>query len=162
MFKRKKAQIVLTDLFIALFVATILLVVIIFAWNRYSVIIEENSYYEGMQIIAFQTADLLVKSAGEPENWENDPENVYVIGLAGSDRTISEEKLDAFINLPLNISSRSLGIEIYDFYFQLKYINGTRLADYGKGSSKNKSTVNVQRLVIYKNEKAVVEFGLWT
>ena len=62
MFKRKKAQIAVTDLFIALFIATILIVVIIFAWNRYTDVLSEDSDYREMQIIAFQTANLLVKS----------------------------------------------------------------------------------------------------
>lgn len=150
-----------TDLFIALFIATILIIVIIFVWNRYALILDENADYEGMQIIAFQTADLLVKSGGEPGDWELDPDSVDTIGLASSDRSLSEEKVDAFVNLLLNVSSKSLGVELYDFYFQLKHINGTRLKEYGESSTPNRSVINVQRLVLYKDEKAVVEFALW-
>ncbi len=162
MFKTKRSQIAIIDLLIALFMATILIVVIVFAWNRYTMILEEDTGYKEMQIIAFQTADLLVKSKGEPENWEENPDNVYTIGLASSDRNLSEDKVYAFVN---NISyanaSKSLGVTFYDFYFKLKHINGTKMAEYGKTLALNKSTVNVQRLVSYKNEKAIAEFALW-
>lgn len=159
MFRYKKAQIVITDLFIALFIATILIILIIFAWNRYTIILNEDADYKEMQIIAFQTADLLVKSNGEPINWEETPTSVDVIGLAGSDRNLSIEKVNAFVNLSYNITSKSLGVEYYDFYFQLKHINGTKLAEHGKTPSN--VVVNVQRLVSYKNEKAIVEFAVW-
>lgn len=163
MFKLKKSQVVVTDLFIALFIATILIVVIVFAWNRYTRILEEDTGYKEMQIIAFQTADLLVKSKGEPEDWEEDPDNVGVIGLASSDRYLSTEKVDAFINnISYRNSSKSLGISYYDFYFQINHINGTGLVQHGINySTINKSIVNVQRLVNYKNEKAVMELALW-
>ena len=159
MFKFKKSQIAVTDLFIALFVATILIIIVIFTWNRYSIILNEESDYRELQIIAFQTADLLVKSEGDPQNWENNPLNVDVIGLATDDRNLSAEKVNSFINLSYNFTLKSLGLELYDFYFQLKDINGTKLAEYGK-TPKN-FVVNVQRLVLYENEKAIVEFALW-
>ncbi len=159
MFKLKKSQIAVTDLFIALFIATILIIIVIFTWNRYSIILNEESDYRELQIIAFQTADLLVKSEGDPQNWENNPLNVDVIGLATKDRNLSAEKVNSFINLSYNFTLKSLGLELYDFYFQLKDINGTKLAEHGK-TPKN-FVVNVQRLVLYENEKAIVEFALW-
>lgn len=161
MFRHKRAQLAVTDLFIALFVATILIVIIIFTWNRYTVILEENVDYEEMQIIAFQISDLLVKSKGEPEDWENDPNNVDVIGLASSDRELSPMKVEAFINLSYNITLKSLGAELYDYYFQLKHINGTKMAEHGVIFPPNSSVVNVPRLVIYENEEAIVEFAVW-
>ena len=161
MFRYKKSQLAVTDLFLALFIATILIVTIIFAWNRYIVILGDNVDYEEMQIIAFQVSDLLVKSKGEPEDWENNPDNVDVIGLASSDRELSTEKVDAFVNLPYNITSKSLGVELYSHYFQLKHINGTKMAEQGVIFPKNRSVVNVQRLVVYENEEAIVEFAVW-
>lgn len=159
MFKSKKSQIAVTDLFIALFMATIIIIIIMFAWNRYTIILNEESDYRELEIIAFQTADLLVKSNGEPQNWENSPLNVEVIGLATEDRNLSLEKVDAFVNLSYNFTLRSLGLELYDFYFQLKDFNGTRLAEQGK--TPENFVVNIQRLVLYENEKAIVEFALW-
>lgn len=161
MFRYKRAQLAVTDLFIALFIATILIVIIIFAWNRYTVILEDNVGYEEMQIIAFQVSDLLVKSEGEPEDWENDPSNVDVIGLASSDRELSPKKVEAFVNLSYNITSKSLGVELYHYYFQLKHINGTKMAEHGVIFPSNRSVVNVPRLVMYENEEAVVEFAVW-
>ena len=159
MFKRKKSQIALTDLFIALFIATLLVGIIIFALNRYNLILNEESDYNKMQIIAFQTADLLVKSGGRPADWEKSPFEAEVIGLADADRTLSEDKLNAFTNLSYDYASELLGLELYDFHFQLKQINGTKLAEHGKTPAN--FVVNVQRIVLYKNEKAIMEFAVW-
>ena len=71
----KKSQMATTDLFIALFAATILIIIIIFAWNNYALILNEDVNYKEMQIKAFQTADLLIKSKGVPVNWEENPTN---------------------------------------------------------------------------------------
>ena len=161
MFKNKKSQVAVTDMFIALFISTILIIVIVFAWNRYTVILGDNVEYTEMQIIAFQVSDLLVKTKGEPEDWENSPDNVDVIGLTSSDRELSKEKVNAFINLSYSITSKSLGTELYSHYFQLKSINGTKLAEHGAGFPRNRSVVNVQRIVRYENEEAVVEFAIW-
>ena len=159
MFRNKKTQMVVTDLFIALFVAGILIAIIIFSWNRYSLMLSEEADYRFMQITAFQTADLLVKSSGEPLDWEDDPRNVDVIGLADKDRELAIDKVDAFVNLSYNRTSKVLGLEIYDFYFQLKYLNGTKLVGYGRTPSN--TVVNIQRLVFYKDEKTIFEFALW-
>ncbi|MEA2036065.1 MAG: hypothetical protein U9O94_01045 [Nanoarchaeota archaeon] len=161
MYKCKKSQIVVADLFIAMFIATMLIIIIIFTWNNYAILLDENIEYNEMQIIAFQTADLLVKSKGEPVNWEYSPNNVDAIGLASSDRVISEEKVGEFVNLPYNVTSKLLGVDLYDFRFELNHINGTMMEEYGKTPEGNKSIVSVQRIVSYKNEKAVVEFVLW-
>ena len=58
----KRSQIALTDFLIALFTSTVLIMIIIFSWNMYTTILGEDVEYKEMQIIAFQTADLLVKS----------------------------------------------------------------------------------------------------
>jgi len=159
MFRFKKSQLAVTDLFIALVVALILIILVVFTWNRYVIILKEENVYKEMQLITFQTVDLLIKSSGEPSNWELNPTNVDVIGLASSDRKISASKVDALINLSYNFTSNSLGISYYDFYFQLKHVNGTQLMGYG--IAPNNTVVSVQRLVSYKNEDAIAEFALW-
>ncbi len=160
--KFKKAQMAITDLFIALFAFTILIVIVVFVWNRYVLILGENSDYEEMKIVAFQTADLLVKSKGWPDNWEENPDGVEVIGLAGSDRNISAAKVSALINnVSYSNASRSLGVAYYNFSLQINHINGTKLEGYGPSSFPNRSVINIQRLVHYENEKAVLQFALW-
>ncbi len=159
MSRNKKSQMAVTDLFIALFVAMILIVIILFVWNRYTVILQENKYYDGLQVVGFQTTDLLVKSRGEPENWEETPDNVDTIGLAYSDRNISTEKLNAFLSLSYANASQALGLRGYNFRFRLKNINGTILEEYGKNPGD--FVVDVQRVVIYQNEKSIVELAIW-
>ncbi len=159
MFKNKKSQLAVTDLLIASVVLIILILLLIFWWNRYTEVLSEESAYQKKQIILFQTADLLIKSQGLPQNWEENPNEVKVIGLASSDRDISEDKVIAFVNLSYNVTSKSLGLDLYDFYFQLKSVNGTKLFEHGKDPTDE--VINIQRIVLYKNEKAIIELSIW-
>ncbi|MBW2989814.1 hypothetical protein KY358_05865 [Candidatus Woesearchaeota archaeon] len=155
----RKSQIAVIDLTISLFIATIIIIFITFAWNRNAAILNENADYKEMQVVAFQAIDMLVRSEGSPSSWEENPSSARAIGLASSDRNISEDKLNSFTGLSYSNASQALGTELYDFYFQLKDINGTSL--YSCGKAPDNLVVNVQRLALYKNETAIVEFALW-
>ena len=51
MFRFKKSQLAVTDLFIALVVALILIILVVFTWNRYVIILKEENVYKEMQLI---------------------------------------------------------------------------------------------------------------
>lgn len=155
---KRKSQTVSIDLFMAVFVFIILLILIISSWNIYQVKIVERMAYEDIMVNAFQIADLLVKSRGYPLEWNST--NVEVIGLAASDRIISSEKLNSFFNISYSSSKELLNIERYDFYFQVKHINGTAADSYGLESNGTYS-VSAKRYVLYENEKAIIDFKLW-
>ncbi len=162
----RKSQIAVMDLLIALFIATILIVLIVFVWNRYAVTLNENTEYNEMKIIAFQASDLLVKTKGKPENWEDDVGNVKVLGLASHDRNLSIDKVSKMDgvggdDISYADASKVLGTGFYDFYLQIKYVSGTDIVNYGTSVPPDKSIVSVRRFVEYNNEKAILEFTLW-
>ena len=158
---RNKAQAVITDLFIALFIFLLLVSTIIFIWNRYSTRFNEDLEYKDMQLKALEISDLLIKTQGYPENWELDPSSVDILGLASSDRVLSEEKINALIlNITYQNATMFLGLPTYDFYLRLSYLNGTMIQDYGL-SSTSELSVSVKRIVSYKNEKVIFETRIW-
>ncbi|MFH2027839.1 MAG: hypothetical protein ABIJ08_01755 [Nanoarchaeota archaeon] len=156
---RRKSQLAMTDFFLALFLATLLLAIILFAWNRYTLTLNDEVKYKSMVIIASQTSDLLIKNMGYPDEWELEPENVQIIGLAKNDRNISKDKLEALTNLTYDRCSKLLGLELYEFYLELKNTNGTLIFSYG--IEPEGIEVNVQRIVMYENEKSILEFAVW-
>ena len=157
--RNKKAQIVTTDLFIAIVIFTIIMSIIIISWGRYTAKLDDRLNYDEMQSRAFQISNLLVKSQGSPSNWENGG-NAESLGLASRDRILSSSKVDAFANLSYGNITKLLGIRNYDFYFKLKDFENNTLVLVGNIPAGN-FAVNLRRYVIYENEEAVMEFALW-
>lgn len=155
--KRSKAQIALTDLFVALFIFSILIIFITLTWNRYNLRLTGGLETEEMMIKAFQVTDVLVESSGSPSDWNST--NVETIGLASHDRILSTTKVNKFINLPLNQTKTIFKIKTYDFYFSLTPIGG-EIITYGNIPAGKKHIV-AKRYVIYENGPAILQFTLW-
>lgn len=151
-----KAQVALIDLFIAFFLFMLLLSVTISTWNLYLIRLNENNENNEMIIKAFQTTDALVKSRGVPTLWNLT--NVNLTGLAQSDRVLSTEKVDLFINLTESQIKDIFKIQLYSFSFSLKDIDENILIERGNVTSER--VVNVKRYVLYENEPAILEFKI--
>lgn len=160
MFKQnKKAQIFVIDFFIALFIFSILLITIMVSWNNYNTKMNEKADYDLLVNKAFQISNSLVRSNGFPLDWTES--SFQVVGLASEDRVLSQSRLDSFLNIPLNETSKEFRTYDYDFYFVLKDINGLKISDYGTNITNAKKSATIRRYVVYNNEKATIEFTLW-
>ena len=163
----RKAQIASVDLFIAITIFLILTAATIYTWNLYTIRLNENLEYEKLQLIVFQITDLLVKNPGHPTGWEENPNNVGVIGLAQDDRVLSQDKITAFINLDYDISKERFNIEPYDYKFRLKDLSGSILQDESEQYLESGQTftgdisIVIERYILFNNEKAIMEFTLW-
>lgn len=155
---RRKAQIAVTDFFIALFIFVILLSFIMLTWNRYNLRLNERLEYEDMLTQALQVSNGLVKTSGYPVNWNSS--NVKVIGLASTDRVLSSDKLARFNNMSDADLIDTFKIAPYYFMFQLKNINGSAILAKGYAFSGDRSA-NIKRIVLYNGKEAIVEFSLW-
>ena len=154
----RKAQIAVTDFFIALFILGILVSFIILSWNTQELRFNEALEYEDMMVKAFQVSDVLVGTQGYPLNWNST--NVDVIGLAESDRIISNDKLTRFSNITDAGVKSAFSLAPYNFEFVLEKADGTEL--FSKGSSFNgNKAVNAERIVLYQENEAIVKFTLW-
>jgi len=153
-----KAQIAVTDFFIALFILGILLSFIILAWNTQERRFNEKLEYENMIVTAFQVTDVLVKTEGYPIGWNIS--NVRVIGLAGIDRIISGDKLALFDNITYDSLRSKLGLLPYHFELVMERLDGTPVYYKGSAFTGDKS-VNIKRIVLFDGQEAVVRFNLW-
>ena len=158
--KYNKAQIAVTDLFVAIFIFIALLISIFVTWNIYITRIEQRDNYNNILSNAVQITDTLVKSPGKPINWEQNNATAEIIGLASSDRNLSERKVNAFVTLTYNTTKDLLNIKRYDFKFTLININNSALIEYGLNSTGN-NTVSIRRIVWYGNATAFMDFKLW-
>jgi len=158
--KKTKAQIAVTDLFIALFIFMVVIISIFVAWNMYINRLEQRIEYSNILSNAVQITDTLVKSPGKPVNWELSNATAEIIGLASSDRNLSERKVNAFTTLNYNTTKDLLNIKRYGFKFTLMNVNNSALIEYGLNSTGN-NTVSIRRIVWYGNSTAFMDFALW-
>ena len=154
----KKAQIGTLDLFAAISISSLLIVAIFSTYNYYNNALERKILFNDMQMTSFAAVDYLVKSPGQPYNWETAPSTTERIGLAKRPLILSENKLDEFTKLEYNKQKELLNIIGYDFYFKLTSKDVETSGNYPSDAD---YVVNAQRVVMYKNSTAKVELRLW-
>ncbi len=161
----RKGQVESIDLFIAIGGFLLLSASLLYFWNIYNIRLNEEIENEKMQLNAFYITDLLTRTPGSPSSWEkepDEPEDIDAIGFAVSDRVISAEKVDAFINLNYNLTKDMFNINSYDYTLKIKNLGGTTLKEAGiNQSSQDVKRFIVFRYVMYNDQKALLEFAIW-
>lgn len=159
MYKTKKSQIAVTDLYLALTIATILFVTLVVSYYSNLKRLDHKIVVDELRNQGYQITDLLVKTTGKPINWEKSTK-IEIIGLALSDRFLSEKKVDAFTDMDYEQSKRLLGIGRFDYYFSIKDLDNNALAESGIFPI-SKNIVNIQRAVHYLGNNSILEFKIW-
>lgn len=116
-----KAQLWSLDFILSIIIFSLILLSILFIWNYTNAEISERLEFKKMKTLALFISDILIRSTGIPENWEEN--NVKVIGLAENENILNKTKVLRFINMDYNTSKRVLGIQLYDYYFKLEDLN---------------------------------------
>lgn len=157
--RMKKAQVMMTDLFMALSVFLILLVAVISFMIVYDRRISSNMVYEDMRMKAMQIANFLVKSPGIPDDWENNVSSVAAIGLASAPLILSEEKVVNFTYLDYQMVKTLLNIRHYEFNFLLMDTNNTIL--FSKGIESSNESISISRYVRFNDKNGIMLFRIY-
>lgn len=172
-----QGQAAVTDLFIAISVFIILITITTLTWNLYNIRLTSRFDYDEMMLKGFQVSDLLVKSKGVPADWHIAYNTTYpnernfntdihpqqVIGLADNERILSPERVDAFKDISdanPQIIKNALKINLYNYYFVIRNQTGYPLVNSGNFPS-GKYTVNLARIVSYRDQPVILEFAIW-
>jgi hypothetical protein len=119
-----------------------------------------------MESAAMSASDSLVRQPGIPEGWNST--NVTTIGLASQENVLNETKLAEFAGMNYNTIKGLLGIANYEFYFEVRYPNGS-LASLPGGSMVTKGgypsdasvIVPVERHALYMEKPVSMTLILW-
>jgi hypothetical protein len=119
-----------------------------------------------MESAAMSVSDTLVRQPGIPEGWNST--NVTTIGLASQENVLNESKLSEFMAMDYGSIKSLLGIANYEFYFEVRYPNGT-LASLPGGGQITKGTypsdagmiIPVDRHALYMESPASMTLILW-
>jgi len=153
-----KGQIITMDFFTAALIFFLLITISLITLYTYPIRLTETQIRNEMLINALQISDSLVKSPGTPSSWEDNASSVETIGLADSDRILSEKKVNQFVNLSYN-QSLSL-LSFYNFYFRLINSSNHELVTYGNKTN-GTTAVSIRRYVLYNNAQTTMELTLW-
>lgn len=130
--KNRKGQVISIDLIVGISIFLILLTLCILVWSQTVYRMEQRKILYEMQNNLMLALDMLIKTKGVPSSWERNPNSLIALGLAYDDRTLSKDKVDAFMNLvdlDYNASKKYLGILKYDYRLRLLDLNGEVLND---------------------------------
>lgn len=161
---------------VVIFITTVIL--IFFAFNLLSSDALGQIEISRMQDTALEVTESLVRTTGQPKNWT--PTTVGAIGLV-QERTVTntstevrenvldEGKVLNFIDEELNYNHSKvlMGISNYEYYFQIKHLNGTILSLQGVNLTKGLNYTNamdivsVERYAILSNSLIRLQFLLW-
>ena len=138
--------------------------------------VSEKSILNSLNSKATQTMDRLIRTDGEPNNWEQlDLGQVTAIGLAKRDRALDEDKVERFFELTgeaRDYSSqdynavKSLLLIGYDYYFQLKESDGGVLKQTDvpiptDTKWDNMIQVTVKRIVNYNGVEVIADLTIY-
>lgn len=145
------------------FIIAFLIFLTIFLINFYSwdsierkIINTEDKYYFKSSV--YQAVESLIKTKGEPINWEINPSSAEFIGLAGSENTLSNDKLAALNNSAYNLLKDAV-LPTGDY--QINIMNDSNLV-FTTGSAPQGSRITrVERLVRINNTNYKFVFKGW-
>lgn len=161
-----KGQIWSLDFIASAVIFTAAVVLVIFAWSFTSAQTGGQARLADMESIALELSDSLIRTGGVPDDWNST--TVQSLGLASEESILSRTKVNRFINLSYTQARGLMGIETYEFYFELLDMNGSLMTnqygqnltagDYPSGAG---FSVPVRRFVLLEGEAAKMRFILW-
>ena len=160
----KRGQAAVTDLFVAVAIFITLVTITTATWNLYGTRLNSRITYDDMVVKAYQVSDILLKTGGEPNNWEtfdfsSGVSGVGYVGLIDNDRHIPYEKIVGLINLYDYDSGISLSnmfsLGQYDFGVNILDAGGSSIYSFGGAVAGARYTVNLARTMIYEDSLGV-------
>ena len=160
--KNKKGQIFSIDAGISLISFIMVFIVVIAIYNLYTTRLNDNVLSTDLQLSAFTMSNALINTKGEPINWNNNLNNVTVMGLAKHKGLIDKDKLDGFLAMDYNLSKEIFNVEKFDYYFRVYDSSGEFLNNSGVNMSDEiLEAVSVNRYVLVDNQTRQLQLILY-
>jgi len=156
----RRGQAVSTDYIVGVAIFLLLLGAITMMWEKTVYRVAADYKIREMTYATARAADLLVKSPGTPNNWEQNTSTLKAVGAAQDDRVLSDAKLTSITGLNYTAVRKYLGVGEFDVYVRVE--NATGSLKYELGSPPNgEITVNVRRYCTLNGVGAVVDVRVW-
>ena len=160
-----KVQAWSTDFVASLVIFVLMFAVVLFTWHQTLYQTQQEIMLSKMQTLVYEISDSLIRMPGFPENWNQT--NVEILGFAEEENILNTTKIGMFLSMDNDTIKSVLGIENYDFFFEILYPNGSVGEINGTPVIKGNSPVNaavlvsIERYVMFGNTPAKMRFILW-
>lgn len=104
-------------------------------------------------------SELLIKTKGLPEDWENDPNNVERIGLASEPWVLNSNKITALNSLNYSKVREALGIETYQMLLIIR--SDTTSITIGNKPNMKDSISTIKRYTVLDGNITTVIISIW-
>ena len=153
-----RAQLVLSDLMIAVFIFFFIFGMLYFSWISGMSYFQKSLDFNQKYVRAIQVSNALL-SEGVPSWWSGSDYNVP--GLCREYDVIDSNRLAQLTSLDYNTLKSNLGLEGYDFHLTLTKVRGPLVVSYGGDDVNAQNIILVRRIVLYEGGYAVYTFKLW-
>jgi hypothetical protein len=162
----RKAQAWSMDFAASVVIFMTVLILVMFALNYTLSQNQQQADFNLMENAAMSASDSIVRHPGIPADWNST--TVTTIGLASEENVLNESKLAEFMAMDDSAIKSLLGIANYEFYFEVRYPNGTLASLPGggqisKGSHPSEASmvIPVERYALYMEKPASMVLILW-
>ncbi len=131
----------------------------------------DESILNALNNTASRTADMLVRTGGEPDDWyQLDIDSVTIIGLAKRDRVLENKKLSKLLEWGQTYGSsdynkvKGLLLIGYDYYFKVSDSEGIVMHETGVPNDSRWNemrAVSVKRIVSLSEEGVALDFAIY-
>ncbi|MFH0861669.1 MAG: hypothetical protein V1875_01445 [Candidatus Altiarchaeota archaeon] len=156
----RRGQAFSADLVVGVVLSILALGLLSAAWGIGKVRLDETEHMRALEDKANRISNLLVKSPGIPPDWEDDVSNVSVLGLAGSDRRLSEGKVEALKLLGEPRLRELFMMGGTGCVVRLRTPEGAIIKSTGNLEYSD-SVVTSARIVSFRNQTMFLEVSVW-
>ena len=156
----RRGQVFSADLIVGVVLSMLALGLLCAAWGLGKVRLDETEHMRELEDEANRISDIVVKTPGDPPDWEDAPLDVALIGLAGADRRLSEEKVVALKGIGGDRLREMFMLGGAGCAINLRTSEGSVVAGTGNPPYSD-SVVTSARIVSYRNQTMSLEVSVW-
>lgn len=151
-----KGQIISYDFMVAMVLFLLIFLTLNSIWVGIFSSVIENQMQNQMQDSTYKALEVMIKTKGYPQNWEDDPVNAEAIGLAKRKNVFDDGKVDAFKTMDYDLSKELMGLGVFDYNLNVNAFGTAN--DFTKGIAlpTDKDIYATSRIVNYKGVEAIV------
>lgn len=159
-----KGQTFMPDFMASIVVFGLILTVFLSSWNMVLSSQTTDVSQRTASIQASHTSSFLISTPGYPENWEQNPDDVEIVGFADPDHLVQSSKLDAFKN-ELDPSEQRELLQTGNYYMTIE--NDTHVMetlgddDYSEASTVIPNTRNIRFNDSGEIQEARLNYVVW-
>ena len=154
----RKGFAIATDFFLASMVFMLVLAYSFYTYYYYVGQFKAAEARKETEISALALTDMMLKSPGNPVEWQDAPNETKAIGLAYDENIIDPEKLSALEMMEYNRSKELMGLST-DYYMRVRWVDGTVIME--KGKKQNESAISMKRVAVYNGTYSWVELDVY-